>query len=221
MPIPDVVHRYFAAWNAHDADAIVATFAPGGTYEDPTSGGRLTGAAIGENAAKLWSAMPDVRFDIATEDPTATGVSAQWLMTGTNLGSFNGLPPSGRVVTLPGADFIVVGAQGIESVRGYFDAGEVPRQLGLQIVVQPTRLGPFAFGTSTHVDAPSTVKPGAFSITVLHAPTPEQQAGVTNASRQIAMELTRTPGFLGFLAAVVGDRMITSRRGRTPSSRVR
>ena len=31
--------RYVDAWNRHDAHAIVATFAPGGTYRDPTTPG--------------------------------------------------------------------------------------------------------------------------------------------------------------------------------------
>ena len=32
-------HAYFDGWNAHDAEAIAATFAPGGTYTDPTRQG--------------------------------------------------------------------------------------------------------------------------------------------------------------------------------------
>jgi hypothetical protein len=49
-----IVQRYFDAWNAHDAVAIVATFAPSGTYADPTTPGPLSGPAIGENAEQLW-----------------------------------------------------------------------------------------------------------------------------------------------------------------------
>jgi ketosteroid isomerase-like protein len=48
-----IVQRYFDAWNAHDAAGIVATFADGGTYADPTTTGPLAGTAIGENAATV------------------------------------------------------------------------------------------------------------------------------------------------------------------------
>lgn len=59
MSMADTVQRYFDAWNAHDADAIVATFADRGTYEDPSTAGALSGADIGANAAALWAAFPE------------------------------------------------------------------------------------------------------------------------------------------------------------------
>jgi hypothetical protein len=42
----EVVKRYIDAWNRHDADAIVALFAEGGTYSNPVAGQGLTGQAI-------------------------------------------------------------------------------------------------------------------------------------------------------------------------------
>jgi hypothetical protein len=35
MNVIEVVKRHFDAWNRHDADAIVALFAEGGTYSNP------------------------------------------------------------------------------------------------------------------------------------------------------------------------------------------
>jgi SnoaL-like protein len=58
------VLAYFDAWNAHDEDAIVTTFAKAGTYVDPTTPGPLQGAAIGESAAALWAAFPDLAFEL-------------------------------------------------------------------------------------------------------------------------------------------------------------
>ena len=46
----EIAQRYFDAWTQHDADAIVATFAETGTYADPVTPGRLTGAEIGAYA---------------------------------------------------------------------------------------------------------------------------------------------------------------------------
>ena len=43
-PHQDTIERYFAGWNEHDGNAIVATFAPGGTYEDPNTGGPVVSA---------------------------------------------------------------------------------------------------------------------------------------------------------------------------------
>ena len=45
MEVVDVAQRYFEAWNRHDPDSIVATFAEGGTYSDPNVPEGLTGQA--------------------------------------------------------------------------------------------------------------------------------------------------------------------------------
>lgn len=129
----ELLQRYFDGWNAHDPAAIVATFAPGGTYADPATPGPLTGAAIGEYAEGLWRALPDVAFELHSYTASGDGVvAAEWVMTGTHRGPFGELPPTGRRVTLSGADFIRADGGGIRSVQGYFDMLSVLRQLGVQ-----------------------------------------------------------------------------------------
>ena len=80
--------RYFDAWNAHDAEAIAATFAQGGTYTDPTVA-ELDAQATGAYALSLVAAFPDLRFDLVSTAVTDDGcVAAQWVMRGTNTASF-------------------------------------------------------------------------------------------------------------------------------------
>ncbi len=202
--------HYFDAWNARDAAAIVATFAPGGTYEDPTTPGPLTGEAIGRYAAGLWAAFPDLTFEIVSAAPAGEGrVAAQWIMRGTNDGSMMGLPPTGKSVELPGADFVVVEGDGIRSVTGYFDSALLPRQLGLQTIVQPPQIGPFTFGTSTAVQSGNPCVPGAVSVTSLVLREPGEAELVSEYSRQIAPEMLQMPGFISFLGVIVGQRMLT------------
>ena len=211
-------HRYFDAWNRHDAPGIVATFAEGGSYSDPLAQG-LTGEAIGAYAAGLWDAFPDLAFESVGQTVTGDGVvAAQWVMKGTNTGPFKGLPPSGRTVALPGADFITVEDGKIRSVQGYFDAGEVPRQLGLQTVVQPTALGAFRFGTAAAVQSGRNDKPGAFSITVLQARSADEVEQVREQARKIAAGMPKMPGFIGWTGMVIGDRMLTVTAWDNPES---
>jgi hypothetical protein len=54
-----LAQRYFDGWNAHDADAIAATFAPGGTYSDPAIRD-LDGPATGAYAVGIAAAFPDL-----------------------------------------------------------------------------------------------------------------------------------------------------------------
>jgi len=214
-----IAQRYFDAWNNHDAGAIVATFADGGSYADPATPGPLTGAAIGAYAASLWAAFPDLSFDIVSVTQNDSGlVSAEWLMKGTNAGSFFGLPPTGGAVALPGADFVRVENGKIRSVQGYFDSGALPRALGLDVIVQPKSIGPFQFGISTRVSSGSQATPGAFSITFLEARTPEEKEQVRDSSRKIATEMLAMPGFISWVGATVGDRMMTITAWEQPDS---
>jgi hypothetical protein len=51
MSLTEALERYFSAWNDHDPDAVVSSFAGGGTYEDPTTAGPLRGKAPVDNVA--------------------------------------------------------------------------------------------------------------------------------------------------------------------------
>ena len=189
-------HAYFDGWNAHDAEAIAATFAPGGTYTDPIVQS-LGPEATGAYAVGLAAAFPDLRFELVTASLTDDGaVAAQWVMRGTNSGSFNGLPPTGREIALPGADFITFTDGGIETVTGYFDGGRVPRDLGLDVIVQPSTIGPWTFGVASRATAGRDAPAGALSVTFLEARTDEEVEEVRRRSREIVHELlggTRFP----------------------------
>jgi steroid delta-isomerase-like uncharacterized protein len=202
--------RYFEAWRHRDAAAVLDSLATGGTYEDPLTAGPIAGAHFAGYMQGLWAAFPDLDFDLG--DVHAVGdeeVHGAWTMHGHQTGPFNGLPPTGRAVRLPGLDVIRVGPDGVRSVTGYFDSAIVPRQLGLDVVVQPREIGPFAFGISSLVRRPRVAVPGALGYTELHAAGDEQVQAIRDMSRQIVMEQLANPAFLGFTGAVAGRRMVT------------
>ena len=203
--------------HAHDATAIVATFAPGGVYADPSTPGPLTGDAIGHYAAGLWAAFPDLSFELTHVAPAGEGmVAAQWIMRGTNHGSMMGLPPTGKKVELPGADFVMIDESGLRSVTGYFDGAQLPHQLGLQTIVQPHQIGPFTFGVSSAVQSGKQLTPGAMSLTSLVMSEPAEQEFVRNYSREIAVEMLQMPGFISFMGITVGQRMLTLSTWESP-----
>lgn len=204
------VQRYLEAWRHHDARTVLATLAPGGSYEDPLTGGPISGDALQAYMAGLWSAFPDLDFEPGRvhrlDDNT---VLATWVMFGHNHGAFQGLPPSGRQVRLEGVDLITGGDEGIARVRGYFDSAVVPRQLGLDVVVQPREIGPFLFGTSTAVRRERPATPSVLAFTELIAASDAHVQPLRELSRQIAIEQLPNPDFLGLTAALQGRRMST------------
>ncbi len=208
MTYLDIAKKYFDAWNTYDADAIVKTFADNGIYCDPTTG-EISGDAIGANAKRLWDVFPDLSFEIVSIAEAGSGkVVAEWIMKGTNAGAFQGLPPTGRAISLPGADVIEIGTHGIEAVKGYFDTRVIPEQLELQVLVQPFKVGPFSFGNSTAVQSGKKTKPGAFAITTIwNADTQTEE--IRALTRATATEMLQMEGFIGVSFFRIGDRGVT------------
>jgi steroid delta-isomerase-like uncharacterized protein len=210
MEATDVAKGYFDAWNRRDPQAIVATFAEGGTYSDPNTPGGLTGQAISEYAGGLFAAFPDLSFDLLSHASIGDGVvAAQWVMRGTNTGPLRGNPPTGGTVALPGADFIAVEGDKVRSVQGYFDRRTLVEQLGLQVIVQPYSAGPFSFGYSVRVQSGKLTKPGAFSLTWIQARSEEEAQQVRNYSRPTAAQMVDMPGFIAWIGVGIADRLFT------------
>jgi SnoaL-like domain len=66
----EVSQRSTDAWNRHDADALVALYAEGGTYHNPRLDHALTGQAIGDFAKSVWAAYPDMSLEIISRGDT-------------------------------------------------------------------------------------------------------------------------------------------------------
>ena len=205
-----LAEAYIAAWNNHDAGAILAVLGPTGTYEDPITGGPISGPALQGYVEALFAAFPDLSFDVVSMADTGPDTMVfEWVMRGTNHGSLNGLPPTGKTIAVEGSDFIRIDGQHIARVKGYFDSGAVPRQVGLDVIVQPSEIGPFRFGTSTAVQTGKMQVPGAFSITTLYARNEAGAEKVREGSRASLIDMLGMKGFIGATTGVIGDRMIT------------
>jgi len=216
----DVAQRYFDAWNSRDPSAIVATFAEGGTYSDPVAGQGLSGQAIAEYAGGLFAAFPGLSFESVSAVLTGDGMMAvQWLMRGTNRGSLQGNPPTGRTVALPGADFIVAEGDKIRSLQRYFDQKTFVEQLGLQAIVVPSSLGPFTFGYAVRMQSGKRTKPGAVSLTWIDVRSDEEERDVKERGLQVvADQMAQIPGFIGWVGPVVDRRMFTVTAWEDPES---
>lgn len=210
MSAMDAARRYVAAWNARDAARLAESFRPGGTYEDPNTGGPIEVGPLGQYAGALWSAFPDLVFEEVDWRESAPGeLVFRWMMRGTNRGSLRGLPPTGATIALPGADFITACDDGVQRVQGYFDRMGLMQQLGAQVAVQPTAVGPVRFGVCTSVRSDNPATPGAATLTMIEARTDDEVLQIRETSRRIMLQLRGMPGFLSFQGAVIGRRLTT------------
>jgi predicted ester cyclase len=81
-------------------------------------------------AASLRGAFPD--WYATTDELLAEGarVAERWTGRGTHQGEFQGIAPTGRQVTVPGAVFYRLASGKITEFRGQFDGVALMQQLG-------------------------------------------------------------------------------------------
>ena len=209
------VEPYFSAWNARDADAIVAAFAEGGTYTDPTvTGTPLSGAAIAEHVGGLFTAFPDLSREnlnaqLVNGDASDCTVVVRWLMRGINTGPLREWSPSGRSVALRGADFISFANGKITSVDSYFDRQTMAEQLGFQVIVQPDEEGPWQLGYAYRTTTGSKQAAGAVALTWMDVRSDAEARHVEALGDEVAAELMKVPGFISLVGAGIGSRLFT------------
>lgn len=132
MRLPPIINTYIDTFNRHDLDAWLATFAPDGTYDDPTTTQSLSGQALKDHFRGVLTRFPDAILEtVALYAITADLVVWRWVLRGTNTGAFHDLPTTGRRLNLPGCEFIEVRQGLVRRVEGYFDRLSLREQLGL------------------------------------------------------------------------------------------
>jgi hypothetical protein len=103
-------HRWVAAWNNHDAAALVHLCHPAIEWSDSAARRVLRGRVqVQERIAQTLVMFPDVRFEPVTlyVDPRGAGAAVWWRMYATFLGPMDppGFAPTGRRVRCDGVDF--------------------------------------------------------------------------------------------------------------------
>ncbi len=132
MSASDVVKQYFRALDAHDLDAALACWVPGGVD-------RLVGQVelnapddVRSYFASLFAAFPDFRLEVIETTAYRSRVAVRWRAQGTfaGPGAFQGFEPNGSRVELEGCDVVSVADGLIERNDAYLDSGDLARQLG-------------------------------------------------------------------------------------------
>ena len=110
----DVNDRTYAAWNAHDADAVAAVFAEDAVAREVGSPMEVHGReAVRERAVALQTAFPDFHLERVELVIDGDRHADRWILTGTHLGDLYGLPPTGRTVRVEGATFTRMNPEGL------------------------------------------------------------------------------------------------------------
>lgn len=103
-----LVEAYFAAFNRHDLEAVVAFYAPDAVMVDPEHPGPVRGrAAIREHLRALFEEVPDVRDEVRQVVREPGRVAVEFVSTGTPRGAPAGFSvPIATFFTLEGGRIV-------------------------------------------------------------------------------------------------------------------
>jgi predicted ester cyclase len=204
------IDAYFNAWNAHDALALARTFAPGATYEDPTTGGEVPGAAIAGVLDPLCAAFPDLVFERAEVIGAGSRRVVEWVMHGHNRGPLRaGIIPTDKPVTLAGVHVFDVDGTGIRSARGYFDQQAFVESFGLMALVQPVEQGRAKYGYAMRVPSGNPKPPGIIALTFIQGANEGEKERIRAHARQNVQDFVAEPGFISIVTGFTGLRGFT------------
>jgi steroid delta-isomerase-like uncharacterized protein len=121
----DSARRYIeTVWNQHDSAAVKEFFAPGVVRDDPATGVHTGIEGVKQVVASLLASFPDLHFTVEQQIAEGDSVVTRWSSTGTHLGDFQGISPTGKKIALSGisiyqyADGVVIAEHSIWDALG-------------------------------------------------------------------------------------------------------
>ncbi len=126
-----IVIEHMESENRHEYDATIETFAHP-RYELIATGDVFDGRAEVERYfEQTRTAFPDQRNELIALHHSDDAVIAEAMLYGTHLGSFRGLPATGREFEMRICAIFVFEQERLVCERVYFDTATVLRQLGI------------------------------------------------------------------------------------------
>lgn len=139
----DVVNAMIAALNAHDVDGMLACYTDDMEWLDVALEKPERGkAAVGAFLRQLMDVFPDLRYEPERIVHEGDQVIVQFRMYGTHRGTYNGLPPTGKMLVIPSVSVILFRGSLIASDHCYFDNTMTLRQMGLMPSLDATFSAP-------------------------------------------------------------------------------
>jgi len=123
-----IVDQFFAAWNSHDPDKVVASFTEDIVYEDVAAGHISRGRAeVRKWVEGAFADIEDFKMEaVSSSFQNGRGVM-EWVWSGTD----KGLLKTGKTFSVRGVSIFEVRRGKISRYKEYYDFGTVMRQVGL------------------------------------------------------------------------------------------
>lgn len=127
---PDIVERFWSAYNAHDVGAVTALYAQDATHHEVAQGRRTTGAAeITAGLARFLESFPDAEWEPRRRIASNGSVAVTYRLTGTLAAPLGPFRAPGAKLDLEGVFVIDTDASQISATADYWDAATFGRQM--------------------------------------------------------------------------------------------
>ena len=114
-------------WNRGELDAANELMTHDAVIHEPVAG---TPEDLKAVATMIRSAFPDWHSTVEEMLVDGDRVAERWTGRGTHRGEFQGIPPTGKSVAVPGVVFYRIAGGKIAEFRGQFDRMSLLQQLG-------------------------------------------------------------------------------------------
>ena len=128
-----IVEQHIRFENAHDLKGVLGTFGDSARYDDEAWGEHHEGRdGVRLFYEQLMKALPDLVIDVQRRHVTDDAIVLEVMIRGTQLGSWRGLPATGRRVDLPLCAVYTFDADDhLAGEKIYYDRATVLGQLGV------------------------------------------------------------------------------------------
>jgi len=128
-----LVDQHIRFENEHNLEGVLSTFGDTAQYDDEPWGEHYEGRnGVRLFYQQLMNALPDLKIEVQRQHVTDDAIVVEVMIRGTHLGSWRGLPATGRRVDLPLCGVYTFDAHDqLAGEKIYYDRGTVLRQLGV------------------------------------------------------------------------------------------
>jgi steroid delta-isomerase-like uncharacterized protein len=146
-------------WNRQDLEGVLAYYDDGITWLNIAMEETYRGKAeVRVFLRKLFTAFPDLNFEVTYKIARGDNVAEQWVIRGTHRGTFMGIPPTGQRVEIPGMSMAELRDAKFVSDHFYFDALGVLRDMALMPPLSVSETAPGRVGLALGVAASRLVR---------------------------------------------------------------
>ena len=129
--VEKMLEDYYAAWNSHDVEKAASFFTDDLVYEDvPMAAVQRNKKEFKDSWNTFFTTCPNFKLEFKAIFATDTWAGSEWVMSGTHLGDWPGMPATAKSFSVRGASICELRGGKLRRESLYWDMVSLLQQLG-------------------------------------------------------------------------------------------